>query len=122
MPPKTPQTAGSAVCGALLPTTGTATGGATPGSGASGTLGRAPATLSVVPVTPFPTVEVAPVTASGAWRRVPSASGTKPTRTRMQQTALTDMLSHAGCETYPLAVLRKPQCAWLLGVMTVPPK
>merc|ERR1719238_1925413 len=35
MPPSTPQTAGSAVCGALLPTTGTVTGGATAGSGAS---------------------------------------------------------------------------------------
>merc|ERR1719359_1865115 len=100
MPPKMPQTAGDAVCGALLPTMGTLTGGATAGSGASGTAGRALATLSVVPVTPFPTVEVAPVTASGAWRRVPSASGTKPTkRTRTQQTAVLDMLPNAGCET-----------------------
>merc|ERR1719284_1782568 len=66
MPPKTPQTVGSAVCGALLPTIGTLTGGATAGSGASGTLGRLPATCSVVPVKPLPTVEVAPVTASGA--------------------------------------------------------
>merc|ERR1719313_1039487 len=37
MPPKMPQTAGDAVCGALLPTMGTLTGGATAGSGASGT-------------------------------------------------------------------------------------
>merc|ERR1719305_1066512 len=64
MPPSIPQTAGSAVCGALLPTTGTVTGGATAGSGASGTLGRAPATVSVVPVTPLPTLEGAPATAS----------------------------------------------------------
>merc|ERR1719393_471724 len=54
MPPKTPQTAGSAVCGALLPTIGTLTGGATAGKGASGTLGRAPATFWVAPVNPFP--------------------------------------------------------------------
>merc|ERR1719359_1917058 len=100
IPPRIPHTVGFAVCGALLPTNGTLTGGAMAGSGASGTLGRAPAILSVVPVTPFPTVEVAPVTASGAWRRVPSASGTKPTkRTRMQQTAVLDMLPNAGCET-----------------------
>merc|ERR1719428_730137 len=62
MPPNTPQTAGSAVWGALLPTTGTVMGVCTAGSGASGTLGRAPATVSVVPVKPFPTVLVAPVT------------------------------------------------------------
>merc|ERR1719515_635385 len=60
MPPKTPQTVGSAVCGALLPTTGTLTGVFTGGSGASGTLGSAPATSSVVPVMPSPTAEVAP--------------------------------------------------------------
>merc|ERR1719443_1281717 len=36
-PPRIPQTTGSAVCGCLLPTPGTA-GPATPGSGASGTL------------------------------------------------------------------------------------
>merc|ERR1719377_97639 len=58
-PPKIPQTAGLAVCGALLPTSGTL-GPATAGSGASGTLGRAPATPSAVPVKPLPTVEVAP--------------------------------------------------------------
>merc|ERR1719375_1311047 len=80
MPPKIPQTVGSAVCGALLPTIGTVTGGATAGNGASGTLGRAPATLSVVPVKPLPTVFVGPVTASGTWRRTPSVSGTKATR------------------------------------------
>merc|ERR1719271_1108121 len=67
IPPKIPHTVGSAVCGALLPTIGTLTGGATAGNGASGTLGRAPATFSVVPVRPLPTVFVAPVTASGAW-------------------------------------------------------
>merc|ERR1719421_983625 len=50
MPPKMPQTAGSAVCGELLPTMGTLTGGATKGNGASGTFGRAPATCSVAPV------------------------------------------------------------------------
>merc|ERR1719399_2409374 len=54
MPPKMPQTAGDAVCGALLPTMGTLTGGATAGSGASGTLGRLPAADSVAPVKPLP--------------------------------------------------------------------
>merc|ERR1719463_463200 len=54
MPPKIPHTVGSAVCGALLPTIGTLTGGATAGSGASGTRGKVPATFSVVPVTPLP--------------------------------------------------------------------
>merc|ERR1719163_1039842 len=55
MPPKIPQTVGSAVCGALLPTIGTLTGGATAGKGASGTLGMVPATDSVAPVNPLPT-------------------------------------------------------------------
>merc|ERR1719440_1528377 len=54
MPPKIPHTVGSAVCGALLPTSGTLTGGATAGNGASGTLGKAPAAFSVVPVTALP--------------------------------------------------------------------
>merc|ERR1719326_270359 len=58
--PRIPQTAGSAVCGSLLPTSGTL-GPGTAGSGASGTLGRVPATVSVVPVRPFPTVDAAPV-------------------------------------------------------------
>merc|ERR1719284_2148857 len=49
MPPSSPHTTGSAVCGALLPTNGTDTGGATPGNGASGTLGREPATLEAAP-------------------------------------------------------------------------
>merc|ERR1719456_678283 len=66
MPPKIPHTVGSAVCGTLLPTTGTLTGGAIAGSGASGTLGRAPATVSVVPVIPLPTWEGAPATVSAA--------------------------------------------------------
>merc|ERR1719454_1353256 len=60
MPPKIPQTVGSAVWGALLPTIGTLTGGATAGSGASGTLGRLPATCSVVPVKPAPALPGAP--------------------------------------------------------------
>merc|ERR1719463_960830 len=51
MPPKIPQTVGSAVCGALLPTSGTFTGIPMAGNGASGILGRAPATFSVMPVT-----------------------------------------------------------------------
>merc|ERR1719463_625607 len=55
MPPRIPQTVGSAVCGALLPTKGTLTGGATAGNGASGTLGMLPATFSVAPVKPLPT-------------------------------------------------------------------
>merc|ERR1719198_2331433 len=53
MPPKIPHTVGSAVWGALLPTIGTLTGGATAGSGASGTLGRLPAAFSVAPVKPL---------------------------------------------------------------------
>merc|ERR1719478_1191267 len=56
IPPSSPQTTGSAVCGAELPTTGTATGGATPGSGASGTRGKVPATLEAAPVVPLETV------------------------------------------------------------------
>merc|ERR1719231_684334 len=71
MPPNTPQTAGSAVCGALLPTTGTLTGGATAGNGASGILGKAPATFSA-------TFSVAPVKSlfslSGAATAVSAAS------------------------------------------------
>merc|ERR1719313_1511223 len=82
MPPKIPQTAGSAVCGALLPTTGTLTGGAMAGNGASGTLGSAPATFSVVLVTVFCALEGAPAivsvaagTASGPWRKAPNVLG-----------------------------------------------
>merc|ERR1719446_123193 len=100
MPPKIPQTTGSAVCGALLPTIGTLTGGATPGSGGSGTLGRAPATLEAEPVTPFPTVDVAPVTAAGASRRAPNASGSElKIRTIAQRTRMPDMFTKTGCTT-----------------------
>merc|ERR1719387_110395 len=67
MPPKMPQTVGSAVCGALLPTIGTLTGGATAGSGASGTLGRLPAADSVAPVNPLPTWPGAAAAVSAAW-------------------------------------------------------
>merc|ERR1719199_778416 len=99
IPPRIPQTAGLAVCGALLPTSG-ALGPATAGSGASGTVGRAPATLSAVPVKPFPTVEVAPVTAaSGVWRRVPNVPDPKLTkRTTAQRTGTPDMSPSASCE------------------------
>merc|ERR1719421_1977141 len=100
MPPSTPQTTGSAVWGALLPTTGTLTGGATAGSGGSGTLGKLPATVSVVPVTPFPTVDVAPVTAagvpSGAWRKAANAFGTEQSiRTLAQRTRIPDISPNA---------------------------
>merc|ERR1719450_365692 len=132
-PPMIPQTAGSAVCGALLPTYGIV-GPATAGSGASGTLGRAPAMASVVPVTPFPTVEVAPVTApvtscaaagaaagaSGAWRKAPSVSGTEQARrTSAQQTVEPDMSTN-DCEAqrvswimfaWPLAKGNRPENA-----------
>merc|ERR1719450_345430 len=139
-PPMIPQTAGSAVCGALLPTYGIV-GPATAGSGASGTLGRAPAMASVVPVTPFPTVEVAPDTApvtasaagaapgaaagaaagaSGAWRRAPSVSGTEQARrTNAQQTVEPDMSTN-DCEAqrvswimfaWPLAKGNRPENA-----------
>merc|ERR1719355_376623 len=99
MPPKTPQTVGSAVCGALLPTMGTLTGGATAGNGASGTLGRAPATFSVAPVKPFPTWPGAAAAVSAAWpatgisgARLLRVSGTKETRrTQAQRTAVPDM-------------------------------
>merc|ERR1719331_1948465 len=67
IPPKIPHTVGSAVCGALLPTIGTLTGGATAGSGASGTLGKLPAADSVAPVKPLPTLLGAPTTVSAAW-------------------------------------------------------
>merc|ERR1719158_1837184 len=101
MPPSTPQTTGSAVCGALLPTIGTLTGGATAGSGGSGTLGKFPATVSVVPVTPFPTVEVAPVTASGAWRNAASVSGTKLRITAaVQRKSIPDMAPNTGYKTW----------------------
>merc|ERR1719265_2424677 len=101
MPPKIPQTVGSAVCGALLPTTGTLTGGATAGNGASGILGKAPATLSVVPVTPFPSCLGAAATVSaaslatgisGAWR-LPSVVVAKPAKTRQHRTRVPDMFS-----------------------------
>merc|ERR1719443_858534 len=67
MPPKIPQTAGLAVCGSLLPTIGTATGGAIAGNGASGTLGKRPETFSVVPVNVLPTWPGAAAAASAAW-------------------------------------------------------
>merc|ERR1719453_889737 len=67
MPPKMPQTVGSAVCGALLPTSGTFTGTPMAGNGASGILGRAPATFSVMPVTALRALSGAPTTASAAW-------------------------------------------------------
>merc|ERR1719247_2568755 len=102
MPPKMPQTVGSAVCGALLPTNGTLTGGATAGNGASGTLGKLPAALSVAPVKPFPTLDGAaaavsaawPATGiSGAWRA--SISGAKLTRTKAQRAAVPGMLPNS---------------------------
>merc|ERR1719443_1899865 len=102
MPPRTPQTVGSAVCGALLPTIGTLTGGATAGKGASGTLGRAPATFSVAPVKPRPSWPGASATASAACettgisgaRRLPSVAGTKPTRTKKpHRTSVPDMFT-----------------------------
>merc|ERR1719197_593138 len=97
-----PHTAGFAVCGALLPTNGTLTGGAMPGNGASGTLGRAPATFSTVLVTEFCTLEgaplivsVAPGTASGAWRKAPNAFGAMATkRTKTQWTAIPGMIAN----------------------------
>merc|ERR1719454_1905302 len=101
MPPSRPHTTGSAVCGALLPTTGTLTGGATPGSGASGTLGSAPATLEAAPVVPLETVLAVPVAApSTSGCKKPSALGTKATtRTIAQRTHIPDMSLHAGYET-----------------------
>merc|ERR1719387_3165242 len=104
MPPKIPHTVGSAVCGALLPTSGTLTGGATAGNGASGTLGRLPATFSVAPVKPLPTWPGAAAAVSAAWpatgisgaRKPPT--GIKPTRTnKVQRTAVPDMFSDVAC-------------------------
>merc|ERR1719327_957450 len=115
MPPKIPHTAGSAVCGALLPTIGTLTGVLTAGSGASGTLGKAPATFSVVPVMPFPTVLVAPLTSCGTWRRTPSVSGTKATRkTKVQRTAMSDMFANTHCQKYCSCWI-VPNGAWPLS-------
>merc|ERR1719478_1553642 len=93
MPPRSPHTAGSAVCGALLPTTGTLTGGATPGSGASGTLGRVPATPSTAPVVPLVAVLAAPVAVpSTSGCKKPSALGIKPTlRITRQRTHIPDI-------------------------------
>merc|ERR1719482_1097199 len=100
MPPKMPQTVGSAVCGALLPTIGTLTGGATAGSGASGTLGRLPAADSVAPVNPLPTLPGAAAAVSAAWPAIgisgaPSVDGTKPARRITAQR--TAMFSNAVC-------------------------
>merc|ERR1719395_226137 len=86
MPPKMPQTVGSAVCGALLPTSGTLTGTPMAGNGASGILGRAPATFSVIPVTVLPALEGAPTTVSAASLATgisgaPNVSGTMAMRT-----------------------------------------
>merc|ERR1719502_883132 len=83
MPPKTPQTVGSAVCGALLPTIGTLTGGAIAGKGASGTLGKFPAADSVAPVKPLPTLPGAAAALSVAWPATgisgaPSVPGMQP--------------------------------------------
>merc|ERR1719240_342091 len=98
MPPSNPHTTGSAVCGALLPTPGTLTGGATAGSGASGTRGRVPATLEAAPVVPLETVLAAPPAApstSGCKR--PNASGAQVTlRTIAQRINMTDISLHAG--------------------------
>merc|ERR1719454_380645 len=101
MPPSRPHTTGSAVCGALLPTTGTRTGGATPGSGASGTRGSAPATLEAAPVVPLVTVLAVPVAApSTSGCKKPSALGTNATaRTTAQRTHIPDIASHAGYAT-----------------------
>merc|ERR1719443_1486386 len=100
MPPKMPQTVGSAVCGALLPTIGTLTGGATAGSGASGTLGKLPAADSVAPVNPLPTLPGAPCTVLAASPAIgisgaPSADGTKAARRITAQR--TAMFSNAVC-------------------------
>merc|ERR1719321_103868 len=100
MPPKMPQTVGSAVCGALLPTIGTLTGGATAGSGASGTLGKLPAADSVAPVKPLPTFPGAPIAVSAAWPAIgisgaPSVDGTQAARRITAQR--TAMFSNAVC-------------------------
>merc|ERR1719443_2395002 len=77
MPPSNPHTTGSAVCGAVLPTPGTR-GPATPGSGASGTLGKVPATWEAAPVVPPVTVFAVPVAApSMSGCKNPSVFGTK---------------------------------------------
>merc|ERR1719231_1707621 len=102
MPPKMPQTVGSAVCGALLPTIATPTGGATAGNGASGTLGRLPAAFSVAPVKPLPTwpgaaaalSAASPATGISGARRLPSVSGAKLIRTtKVQRTAMPGMFT-----------------------------
>merc|ERR1719359_868635 len=109
MPPKSPQTVGFAVWGALLPTTGTLTGGAMAGKGASGIGGKTPATfpatVSVVSFTPFPTVEGAPTATSaaslatgisGASSSVPSVVCTKhTTKAKRQWRAVLSMFPDA---------------------------
>merc|ERR1719375_1034721 len=100
MPPKIPQTVGSAVCGALLPTIGTLTGGATAGDGASGTLGRLPAAFSVAPVNPLPTcpgaaaalLAASPATGISGARR-PYVPGVEPTRTTNVQRTIAPAIS-----------------------------
>merc|ERR1719327_2501073 len=101
IPPRIPQTLGSAVCGALLPMTGTLTGGATAGNGASGTFGRAPATVSVAPVKPLPSWFGTATAVSAAWLAtgisgawlLPSVAGAKPARTKPHNTRVVDMFN-----------------------------
>merc|ERR1719359_338238 len=101
VPPSKPQTTGSAVCGVLLPTPGTLTGGATAGKGASGTRGKVPATFEAAPVVPLETVLAVPLAVpSTSGCRKPSASGVKPMlRTRAQRTNMADIFPHTGCIT-----------------------
>merc|ERR1719231_1266380 len=107
MPPKMPQTVGSAVCGALLPTIGTLTGGATAGNGASGTLGRLPAAFSGAPVKPLPTwpgaaaaLSVASPAIGISGARRPSTV-MKPRTSKVQRMAVPDMFLNDAYSKYP---------------------
>merc|ERR1719420_2738595 len=96
-PPNTPHTTGSAVCGCLLPTIGTA-GPATPGNGASGTLS---------PPTKREALDAPPVAPAEAWLAlseacpVTSCPCTAPsTRTKKaQRKTKPDILLIASCLT-----------------------
>merc|ERR1719420_1818179 len=98
-PPSSPHTTGSAVCGWLLPTPGTA-GPATPGRGASGTLGK----LRAVWDATWEPVFDAWDTASGASRRsVTRASTTELARkTNATRTAILAIATSTGVTPHNL--------------------
>merc|ERR1719243_401664 len=96
-PPRIPQTTGSAVCGCLLPTPGTA-GPATAGNGASGTL--SPPILRVA-------LDAPPVAPAEAWLALSEAccvascpcTTARKSRKKAQRTTMLDILLIADCRS-----------------------